>query len=442
MPPMVTKKRSGENAVPAGRGPIDAGHIVGDCLAQIRNAGLRGVEGFAAVERGLRRFADKGRRRKVALADPTRGTPLPAAAVIERLGDSARRDLAHGPGGFLRASCVLGTGERHGSASCGSQQPEARGPAAPGREGFRMAKTVEARDRASCRLSWRNRTFEPRPRASPESTCSCRSNSARIFETRGRLIARQPAQHHRLDHALAKIVGNSHPRRLPLAARMRKPETSRFEHPLTNSIRCGPALIGRSGARNGATARHDEPIAATSLDSQHATRPRNIITWRDLLRAIPPVNHRNATPDILDAKIAEQGPRAVGPGDLVRGRRLRSRHERRLLRCDRRKKRCGRTCGRPRRSLLQPVEPRREVSEFRARRSRDGGGLLQLVEPGRDVNKLGRRRSRDASFLLQRVQPRGKRGVLVDALAELVHTRSVIVFDLVEPDRHLRQRCA
>jgi hypothetical protein len=42
------------------------------------------------------------------------------------------------------------------------------------------------------------------------------------FETRGRLIARQPAQHHRLNHALAKIVGNSHPRRLPLAARMRK----------------------------------------------------------------------------------------------------------------------------------------------------------------------------------------------------------------------------
>ncbi len=38
------------------------------------------------------------------------------------------------------------------------------------------------------------------------------------FETRRRPIARQPAQHHRLNHALAKIVGNSHPRRPPLAA--------------------------------------------------------------------------------------------------------------------------------------------------------------------------------------------------------------------------------
>jgi hypothetical protein len=33
------------------------------------------------------------------------------------------------------------------------------------------------------------------------------------FEMRGRLIARQPAQDHRLNHALAKIVGKTHPRR-------------------------------------------------------------------------------------------------------------------------------------------------------------------------------------------------------------------------------------
>ena len=38
------------------------------------------------------------------------------------------------------------------------------------------------------------------------------------FETRGRLIARQSAQDHRLDHPLAKIVGKNHPRRLLLAA--------------------------------------------------------------------------------------------------------------------------------------------------------------------------------------------------------------------------------
>lgn len=38
------------------------------------------------------------------------------------------------------------------------------------------------------------------------------------FEMRGRPIARQPAQDHRLNHALAKIVGKNHPRRLLLAA--------------------------------------------------------------------------------------------------------------------------------------------------------------------------------------------------------------------------------
>ena len=31
------------------------------------------------------------------------------------------------------------------------------------------------------------------------------------FEMRGSLIARQPAQDHRLNHALAKIVGKTHP---------------------------------------------------------------------------------------------------------------------------------------------------------------------------------------------------------------------------------------
>jgi hypothetical protein len=38
------------------------------------------------------------------------------------------------------------------------------------------------------------------------------------FEARSRPIARHSAQDHRLNHALAKIVGNSHPRRLLLAA--------------------------------------------------------------------------------------------------------------------------------------------------------------------------------------------------------------------------------
>jgi hypothetical protein len=38
------------------------------------------------------------------------------------------------------------------------------------------------------------------------------------FEMRGRLIARQPAQDHRFNHALAKIVGKTHPRRPILSA--------------------------------------------------------------------------------------------------------------------------------------------------------------------------------------------------------------------------------
>src|SRR5208282_1341099 len=42
------------------------------------------------------------------------------------------------------------------------------------------------------------------------------------FEMSRCLIARQPAQHHRLHHALAKIVRKSHPRRLLLAAWTRK----------------------------------------------------------------------------------------------------------------------------------------------------------------------------------------------------------------------------
>ena len=77
------------------RRAVDAGHVGGDRRAQLRHAALVGVEGLAAVERGLGRLADERRRRQVALADPQWNQPLPAAAVVEHLDDAARGDGAH-----------------------------------------------------------------------------------------------------------------------------------------------------------------------------------------------------------------------------------------------------------------------------------------------------------------------------------------------------------
>ncbi len=61
---------------------------------------------------------------------------------------------------------------------------------------------------------------------------------------RGRLIARQPAQDHRLNHALAKIVGKTHPRRPHSRSVNDEAEINRFGNPPTNSIRSDTALSG------------------------------------------------------------------------------------------------------------------------------------------------------------------------------------------------------
>ncbi len=59
---------------------------------------------------------------------------------------------------------------------------------------------------------------------------------------RGRLIARQPAQDHRLNHALAKIVGKTHPRRPHSRSVNDEAEINQFGNPPTNSIRSDTAL--------------------------------------------------------------------------------------------------------------------------------------------------------------------------------------------------------
>ena len=71
--------------------------------------------------------------------------------------------------------------------------------------------------------------------------------------------------------------------------------------------------------------------------------------------------------------------------------------------------------------------------------SRGHDPLLQLIEPRRDIGKFGGG-GRRCAFLLQFIEPCrniGKSGgkVLVEALAELIQTRSVVVLDLIEVSR-------
>ncbi len=157
------------------------------------------------------------------------------------------------------------------------------------------------------------------------------------------------------------------------------------------------ALVARRTARNDAAACHDEPIAAPSLNSQYAPRPRDKISGRYVLRAIATVNHRNAVPYIFDAIASEQGPRVVGSSYLVRGGRFRSCRKRRWVRRGGREG-LGRTCGRDGGSLLQLIEPRREASKFGGRRRRDGDFLLNFVEPRHDIGKFSGRRRRRGGF--------------------------------------------
>src|ERR1700729_1565135 len=147
----------------------------------------------------------------------------------------------------------------------------------------------------------------------------------------------------------------------------------------TACLRASLALLRRRTARNDAAACQDEPIAAPFLNSQDAPRPRDRISGRYLLRTIATVNHGDAVPCILDAIVSEQGPRVVGSGCFIRGGKIRPCHKRRLFRRGRWEG-IGRTCARGGGSLLQLVEPCRETSKFRGRRSRDGDSLLQFIE--------------------------------------------------------------
>ena len=144
--------------------------------------------------------------------------------------------------------------------------------------------------------------------------------------------------------------GHSVPRS-PQIYTQRAPESAGTEH------------LGCRTVRNDAAACHDEPIAASFLNSQDAPRPRDRISERYLLRTIATVNHRDAIPDILDAIVSEQGPRVLGSGCFIRGGRFPPRHKRRLVRRGRREE-IDRSCAREGGSLLQLVEPCRETSNF------------------------------------------------------------------------------
>ena len=68
--------------------------IVGQRLAQLRQATLPGVEGFASAERAAGGLADKRWRRQVAFAGPQRDQPVAAEAMIDCGEDAAIRLLA------------------------------------------------------------------------------------------------------------------------------------------------------------------------------------------------------------------------------------------------------------------------------------------------------------------------------------------------------------
>ena len=129
----------GRESAASGRRAVDVGHVGGDRRAELGHAALVGVECLAAVERGLGRLADERRRRQVALADPQRNEPLPAAAVIEHLDDAARGDVAHRGADLIEPIRIeRGRGDVHfrvmddarrtGKGSPGQVQSEAEPP--------------------------------------------------------------------------------------------------------------------------------------------------------------------------------------------------------------------------------------------------------------------------------------------------------------------------
>ena len=210
---------------------------------------------------------------------------------------------------------------------------------------------------------------------------------------------------------------------------------------------CEPAsLLGRRTACNDSAACQDEPIAAPFLNSQDAPCPRDKIPGPYLLRTRATLNHRDAVSCILDAIVSEQGPRVVGSGCFIRGGRFRPCHKRRLFRRGRREG-IGRTCDRDGGSLLQLVEPCRETSNFWGRRSRDGdcfSNLSSLATTSADseTGVAGKAAFFSSLSSLAAISANLEVEFLVDALAELIQTCSVLVLDLVEPVCQLCERGA
>ena len=98
---------------------------------------LVGVEGLAAIERGLGRLDDELRRRQVALADPERDQTLAAAPVIEHLDDAAQLDGAQrraefrssqsrGDGAFAETIGSIAASWTRGGAAARGRAPSTR----------------------------------------------------------------------------------------------------------------------------------------------------------------------------------------------------------------------------------------------------------------------------------------------------------------------------
>ena len=105
----------GPERAAARRGAVDAGHVGGDRFAQRRGFRPGGCKRF---RRGRATPSPprptKSRRRQVALADPERNEPLPAAAVVEHFDDAARGGVARGGLDLGKPVAVGQVGDGHG----------------------------------------------------------------------------------------------------------------------------------------------------------------------------------------------------------------------------------------------------------------------------------------------------------------------------------------
>ena len=116
----------GPERQPSRRRAVNAGHVAGDRLAQLRNAGLGGVEGLAAVDRRLGRL---GRRRTAAAGRPRRprAGSAPAGRGRSRTPRRCRSARRRGRVGRISSSQLrsgsgaMVMGLRHGRPDRGSQ---------------------------------------------------------------------------------------------------------------------------------------------------------------------------------------------------------------------------------------------------------------------------------------------------------------------------------